>query len=440
VFFTEVFPVSPAVPRSALHDTALYAFGIIYVTMNTCDASKIVSWLYVDMNSFFASVEQEMDPSLRGQPVAVVPLHADSTCCIAVSYEGKAFGVKTGTKVGEAKRLCPQMKFIEGDHSNYVRYHNQIVEAVESCLPVESVCSIDEMACRLTGSQQDVKAAEALAVKIKSTIRTTVGSSLRCSIGVGPNRYLAKIAGDMKKPDGFTAIRPCDLPIILHQLKLRDLTGVGSKLEARLNQKGIHSMAALCSLTPKEMSQAWGSVCGEEMWHILRGEELTEKLTQQQSISHSHVLPPELRNEQGAMRILKKLTDKAATRLRQEGFFASGIQIFVRFLGQDDWKARCELMETQDTLAFINAIVTLWKELPAGSIYAVGVVMTGLVPQAFHAPSLFENHRHNQLMRTFDRINEKYGKDALHFGATHESAGLVPLRMAFTRIPDADEA
>jgi hypothetical protein len=96
------------------------------------------------------------------------------------------------------------------------------------------------------------------------------------------------------------------------------------------------------------------------------------------------------------MRILKKLTDKAATRLRQEGFFASGIQIFVRFLGQDDWKARCGLMETQDTLAFINAIVTLWKELPAGSIYAVGVVMTGLVPQAFHAPSLFENHRHNQ--------------------------------------------
>src|ERR1039458_10510446 len=98
------------------------------------DASTLVRWLYLDMNSFFASVEQEMNPSLRGKPVAVVPMRdVDTTCCIAVSYEGEAFGVKTGTMVGEARRLCPQIQFIEGDHANYIRYHNQIVEAVESC-------------------------------------------------------------------------------------------------------------------------------------------------------------------------------------------------------------------------------------------------------------------------------------------------------------------
>src|SRR5882672_282370 len=128
----------------------------------TSDPSRRVRWLYLDMNSFFASVEQEMDPALRGKPVAVVPVQTDTTCCIAVSYEGKAFGVKTGTNVGEAKKLCPQMRFIEGDHGNYIRYHNKIVEAVESCLPIESVCSIDEIACRLTGSQEELKAAEAL--------------------------------------------------------------------------------------------------------------------------------------------------------------------------------------------------------------------------------------------------------------------------------------
>ncbi|OGR46089.1 MAG: hypothetical protein A2X37_06255 [Elusimicrobia bacterium GWA2_66_18] len=407
--------------------------------MNPRDPSQLVRWLYLDMNSFFASVEQEMNPSLRGKPVAVVPLHADTTCCIAVSCEGKAWGVKTGTKVGEAKRLCPQMQFIEGDHGNYIKYHNQIVEAVESCLPIESVCSIDEMACRLTGSQQDLKTAEALAVQIKSTIRSRVGSSLRCSIGAAPNRYLAKIAGDMKKPDGFTAIRPCDLPQILHQLRLRDLPGIGAKMESRLNQKHIDSLEKLCSMSPKEMSQAWGSIGGEEMWLLLRGEELPEKTTEQKSISHSHVLPPKLRHEPGAQQVLKKLTAKAATRLRQEGFFASGIKIFVRFMGQDAWKARCGLLETQDTSAFINAIGTLWKELPAGSIYAVGVVLTGLVPEAFHAPSLFEDQRRNQLIKTLDRLNEKFGKDAVHYGAVHESAGLAPLRIAFTRIPDESE-
>jgi DNA polymerase-4 len=139
------------------------------------------------------------------------------------------------------------------------------------------------------------------------------------------------------------------------------------------------------------------------------------------------------------MRILKKLTDKAATRLRKEGFFASGIQISVRFIGQEGWQARCNLMETQDTLAFINAIKTLWQELPDGQVYAVGVAMTGLVPEAFHAPSLFEDQRRCRLTRTLDQLNEKFGRDILHYGATHESAGLVPLRIAFTRIPETDE-
>ncbi|MDD5209863.1 MAG: hypothetical protein PHV36_10785 [Elusimicrobiales bacterium] len=407
--------------------------------MANSDPSRLVSWLFLDMNSYFASVEQEMDPSLRGKPVAVVPLLADSTCCIAVSYEGKAFGVKTGTLVGEARRLCPKMKFIVGDHSHYVRYHNKIVEAVESCVPVDSVCSIDEMACRLTGYQMDVKVASDLALKIKATIKEKVGSSLKCSIGLGPNRYLAKIAADMKKPDGFTVIRPCDLPQALYPLKLRDLTGVGKKTEERLNKQDIHTIEKLLSLSPEEMNKAWGSVCGGEMWHLLRGENLEIRETEQKSISHSHVLPPELRNRAGALRILKKLTDKAATRLRKEGFFASGINIYVRFTGQSAWQARCNLMETQDTLAFIHAIKTLWKELPQGQVFAVGVAMSGLVPEAFHSPSLFEDQRRNQLTKTLDLLNDKFGKDVLHYGATHESSGLVPLRIAFTRIPDEDE-
>lgn len=407
--------------------------------MTPRDPSQLVSWLYLDMNSFFASVEQEMNPALRGKPVAVVPIKADSTCCIAVSYEGKAFGIKTGTMVYEARRLCPQMKFIVGDHANYVRYHNKIVEAVESCVPVDAVCSIDEIACRLTGSQQDLKVAEALATQIKSTIKSKVGSSLRCSIGLAPNRFLAKIAGDMKKPDGFTIIRPCDLPHLLHKLELRDIPGIGARMETRLKNKNISTMEKLLSLTPKEMHQAWDNICGEEMWHLLRGEDVPAKVTAQKSIGHSHVLPPDLRTNQGAIRILKKLTERAAGRLRQEGLYASGVHIYARFTGQDAWKAHCSVMETQDTMAFINAVTTLWKEIPRGQIFAVGVVLMGLVPEALHAPSLFEDQRRKQLIKTLDQLNTKFGKDVLHYGATHESKGLVPLRIAFTRIPDTSE-
>lgn len=407
--------------------------------MATRDASELVSWLYLDMNSFFASVEQEMAPALRGRPVAVVPIKADSTCCIAVSYEGKAFGVKTGTMVAEARRLCPRMKFIVGDHGNYVKYHNRILQAVDTCLPVDSVCSIDEIACRLTGRQRDVAVATELAGRVKAAIKKIAGSSLKCSIGLGPNRYLAKIAGDMQKPDGFTVIRPRDLPGILYRLKVRDLTGVGSRMEARLKAKGIETMEKLLSLSARELRAAWGSVVGEEMWHLLRGENLDIKETEQKSISHSHVLPPELRNRAGALRILKKLTDKAGARLRKAGFYASGIQIYARFSGQDGWQARCGLMETQDTLAFINAVNTLWKGLPQGQIFAVGMALTGLVPEALHAPGLFEDNRRGKLASTLDKLNEKFGKDILHYGATHESKNLVPLRIAFTRIPGEDE-
>lgn len=399
------------------------------------NSEKTFRWLYLDMNSFFASVEQELNPSLRGKPVAVVPLNVDTTCCIAVSYEGKAFGVKTGTKVGEAKKLCPKMIFVAGDHENYVRFHHKIVAAVESCLPIESVCSIDEIACRLSGSREDLKTAETLAVKIKSAIKTRVGSSLRCSIGVAPNRYLAKIAADIKKPDGFTAIGLEDLPQILYPLRLRDLPGIGHNMELRLNDQKIRDLKTLCSLSPQEMRAAWGSVRGEEMWHLLRGEELPEKKTEQKSISQSHVLPPELRHEAGALQVLKKLTAKAAGRLRQARFFASQIQIFISFLDQDFWKARCHLMETQDTAAFLRAAGSLWKDIPKGSIYSVGVVLAGLIPEAFYAPTLFEDLNRARLIKTLDSLNQKFGKDAVHYGATHDLAKVAPLRIAFTRIP-----
>ncbi|PKM97597.1 MAG: DNA polymerase [Elusimicrobia bacterium HGW-Elusimicrobia-3] len=406
--------------------------------MPPTDPSQLVSWLYLDMNSFFASVEQELDPALRGRPVAVVPVRAESTCCIAVSYEGKACGVKTGTLVREARRLCPGIRFIVGDHANYVRCHNSIVEAVESCVPVEAVCSIDEIACRLTGRQRDAGVAAALAQEIKAKIKSSVGSSLKCSIGLGPNRYLAKIAADMNKPDGFTVLRPADLPAALLPLPLRDLPGIGARMEVRLNAKGIFTMERLLSLSARELREAWGSVVGEEMWHLLRGEDIAAKTGEQKSISHSHVLPPELRSGQNALRVLKKLTDKAAARLRQQGFYASGISIYARLTGQDGWKAGCSVMETQDTLVFINAVREMWKEIPRGQVFAVGVALGGLVPEALHAPSLFEDGRGGRLYHTLDQLNARFGKDVLHYGATHESAA-VPLRIAFTRIPDPSE-
>src|SRR5260370_21924018 len=196
-------------------------------------------------------------------------------------------------------------------------------------------------------------------------------------------------------------------------------------MEERLKSRGILSLEMLHSLSAKEPRQAWESISGEKMWHLLRGEELHEKASEQQSISHSQVLPPDLRNAEDALRVLKKLTTKAAMRLRNERFWARGIEVFARFLGQDTWKARCALAETQDTLALLHAVGELWKGLPRGTVYAVGVVLPGIVADSMHVPSLFDNPRRRKLTKALDEVNEKFGKEPVHFGATHEAGELA---------------
>ncbi|HEY0267945.1 MAG TPA: DNA polymerase, partial [Methyloradius sp.] len=174
--------------------------------------------LYIDFNSYFASVEQQEVPQLRGKPIGVLPVMAETTCCIAASYEAKKYGVKTGTKVHEARKLCPQMIFVQARPELYVRYHHKLVDIIESCTHVEKTLSIDEMVCRLTGSQQIYENALALAQRIKSALRQQAGEYIRSSIGIAPNTFLAKLASNMQKPDGCVVLQSHELPEKLYAL------------------------------------------------------------------------------------------------------------------------------------------------------------------------------------------------------------------------------
>ena len=150
----------------------------------TLPSSQLVRYLFLDLNAYFASVEQQEHPELRGKPVAVVPVQADTTFVIAASYEAKAFGIKTGTRVDEAKRLCPELILTEGTPPLYVYYHERVLEVVQKVLPIEKVCSIDEMRFRLLGEERQVDRAISLATRIKNLIREEVGTCMKCSIGV----------------------------------------------------------------------------------------------------------------------------------------------------------------------------------------------------------------------------------------------------------------
>ncbi|MGH7594704.1 MAG: DNA polymerase thumb domain-containing protein [bacterium] len=400
------------------------------------DNDKPLRWLFLDLNSYFASIEQELRPELRGRPVAVVPVMTDATCCIAASYEAKAFGVKTGTLVSEARKLCPEIRLIEARHKLYVEYHHAIVQAVESCLAVAVVMSIDEMACRLIGSEQAVEKATAIAKNIKHAIREKVGRTLCCSVGLAPNRFLAKVASDMQKPDGLVVIRPADLPQILYSLKLNDLPGIGGRMHQRLQVYGIRTMEQLCALPKPHLKKIWSGIVGERFWHWLRGDDIVEPATQRGTVGHSHVLPPDLRTEEGAYAVAQKLVQKAAMRLRKMSYFAGGLRLSLRFVRDQSWSVQTGMVECQDTLTMLEALQMLWQQHPAGKPLAVGATLFDLVPAHLHNLSLFEDPKRTKLMQAMDAINAKFGTDKVYFGGIHEVKHTAPTRIAFTSIPD----
>ncbi len=395
-------------------------------------------WLFIDLNSYFASIEQELRPELRGKPVGVVPVMTDRTCCIAASYEAKKFGVKTGTMVADARKLCPGIQLIEARHRVYVEYHHKIVAAITDCLPVAAVLSIDEMACRLMGSEQQLSKAVAIAHQMKATIRAQVGSTLRCSIGLAPNRFLAKVATDMQKPDGLVVIQASDLPQILYTLELQDFPGIGRRMLKRLHQHAIYSTEQLCGLSKTQMIKIWNGIVGERFWHWLRGDDLPDLETQRRTVGHSHVLSPELRNAEGAYAVAKKLLHKAAARLRKMNYWAGSISVFVKFMGEGEWSDKLHLVECQDTMTLLEALQQMWSNCPAGKPLAVGVTLLELVPAHLHNLSFFDDRKREKLSRAIDAINARYGRDSVYLGGIHDVKNAAPTRIAFNSIPEFD--
>jgi DNA polymerase IV len=420
-------------------------------------------FLHIDLNSFFASVEQQMHPEYRNRPLAVVPTMADTTCCIAASYEAKALGIKTGTQVGEAKQRCPDIILVAGNHDHYAEYSHKIAAAVDRCCPVAHTPSIDEMVCQLMGREQEPPRARRIALDIKQAIKDDVGETLRCSIGMAPNRYLAKIASDMQKPDGLIGLLPSQLPRAVAHLELRDLPGVGAKTEVRLNAKGIRTMEQLLTLDRRGMHDLWDSVWGDRLYHWLRGEDTGDDGAPvasevQKSLGHSHVLGPEFRSEEGAWSVAHKLLHKAAMRLRMEHFYTGALAVTIRYqlsreqaarmqakrhfsgIKQSSWGMEARFRECQDTLSLLKVLRNLWQQRPQGKGFErpffVGVTLRNLIPESEHQESLFGDvDRRGELSATMDKLNLKYGHTTLHFAGMLAARETAPTRIAFTQIP-----
>lgn len=412
-------------------------------------------WLVLDMNSFFASCEQHLNPALAGKPVIVVPVDSDTTCAIAASSEAKRFGIKTNTPVWEARRLCPELRVVLARHDAYVELHERIVAEVENHVPVTTVLSIDEMACELWRNERTPEAAIALAHAIKAGLRDKIGTVLRCSIGIAPSRLLAKIASDRQKPDGLTLFPYEELPELLYPLALTDLPGIANNMERRLHAAGIHSVQSFLALPPTQARQVWGSIEGERFWYALHGidppETASDPVNGRRQISHSHVLAPELRPVSVARLVARRLLVKAASRMRRYGLLAGGLALSVRSETGERYGGDARFAATGDNFALLKSLEELWLEmrmtLAAARVKKTGVVLWDLQVRQALTPDLFgetprigEDPKGRALSETMDQLNHRFGRDAVMLG-------LMPKRLprytgtkiAFNRIPEKPE-
>ncbi len=401
--------------------------------------------LYIDFDGFFASCEEQADPGLHGRPVGVIPFAgARNSCVIAANAAAKRFGVTTGTAIAEARRLCPRITLAPQRPDHYVRIHHRVVAAVLSVLPVDVVCSIDELAAVLGERDRP----EEVAGRIKRRIRRAVGGRITCSIGCAPNRWLAKIAADLDKPDGLTVLYPGDLPGPLLDLGLDALPGVGGRMRARLKRGGMTTVEDVWNASPGRLRSLWGNVNGARFWYALHGYAVEPPVTKRGSIGHSRVLPPGERSVQLARPMARQLVVKAARRLRREGLLARRLILSADFFNAPAWTASTIVARANDDLTCLDTLSVIWAALARArgraTLFRIAVSFDRFIPSdegqlelPFENPD--EKRRLARLNAAVDSINGRYARTLVGYGGCAPPGGYAGAKIAYGRIPRLED-
>jgi len=309
---------------------------------------KTIEWLYLDFDGFFASVEQQARPVM---------------------------------KLGDAKRICPELILQPQSPDLYRRAHNALIAEINSVIPISAIKSIDELCCKL--DKKDIADPHKLARDLKTAIAKGVGPFITCSIGFAANRHLAKIACKMDKPDGVTIWNPCDMPAPLLPLPFDDIAGIGKRMEQRLFKAGIYNLKDLLATEPKHMRKLWRNVTGERLWYALHGYAIQAGKSERGMFGHGRVLPPELRDFTGARDCSRLLLVKAARRMRREGYYASSLFIWLSLRrgymqGEYSWTSAHKLHAANDDQACLKALDVLWAKAKSQIPKSMKIVRVGV--------------------------------------------------------------
>lgn len=372
--------------------------------------------LHIDMNAFFASVEQAANPELRGQPVVVCGT-APRTVVMASSYEAKAYGVKTGMTLYQAKKLCPQVILQRADARKYAEVAAQIFLLFRDYTPQVEVYSIDEAFLDVTGCMQLFDSPENIAQDVKRRIVETF--KITCSVGIGPNKLIAKLASGMQKPDGLVRITAQEAPKVLEKLPVEELWGIGSKLAGHLRKMGVFTCGQLGRIPVQWLTKRFG-IIGETLSGMGRGEFPSEVLPyyhqrEYKSMGHSITLDQDTSDPAVIKRTILQLSEQVARRLRRDKYRGRTVTLTLREADFRTVSRQKSLLDyTNDGQEIYQTALGIWPTLPlkSKSVRLIGVSVSSLV-QNIHQLSLFSSPRREKLLEALDIINDRYGESAL---------------------------
>ncbi|MBI5235072.1 MAG: DNA polymerase IV [Deltaproteobacteria bacterium] len=377
--------------------------------------------MHVDMNAFFASIEQHENPGLRNKPIAVVG-SGHRTVVTTASYEARRFGVKTGMNRYEAKKVCKELIFVVGDNRKYIGASMRVMDILSGFSPVVEPYSIDEAFVDMTGTEALLGEAEHAAKEIKRKIKDAIG--IRCSIGIAPNKLLAKLASDMQKPDGLVVIKRSDVGKVLEDMPVGKLCGIGPSLTSQLEGLGIRTCGALGRFPEGILKRRFG-IIGTRL--KLMGQGIDEGVVvpvdpEVKSIGHSHTLPSDISDKSAVKWHIFKLSSMVAKRARRHGLMGSAVQLTLRYSDFNTFTRRARLsMPSNDERVITAAASAMLDSIRlAMAVRLVGVTVSGVAKDEGQLELFQGGGKRHKALEAMDSINEAFGSSTLTWAVLND--------------------
>ena len=406
--------------------------------------------LHIDFNSFFASVEQQANPFLRGKPIAIAGKGRESidiarahrgservavadvrwrrSVVTTASREAKRRGVKTAMATWEALRVCPDLLVLPGDPKKYSEITNRFVAILRRYGDKVEVFSADEAFIDVTCAAGDYFGATLLAQRIRDDIAAECGESCTVSIGIAQNKLVAKLASESVKPSGLTCVLPAEVSAFVLTRPLEDVCGIGPRIVKRLEAMGITSMATLRKATLHALVEAFKPNCGTFLYYASRGmgdDVVVDEDAPPKSVGHSYTFPNNLLTENEARNNLLTLCDRVAVRMRRHRLIATHISVYARYADFSSTGTGKQFREPfADGLAIFRAA---WALLHGGlrlndGVRLLGVSAGGLRETTMPVAIFPKDNRMNDALASLDRLTDRYGIGVWRRGSTLATA------------------